>query len=225
MRKEIIGDAQLYLGDCMEILPTLPKVDAVITDPPYGIGFASQPTMYQRKNGHEPKDWDRAVPPYQVFQKLRAMSRVMAVWGGNYFDLPKTRCWLSWLKPDSAPSMADFELCWTSLDANARAFHKSVKSSALEKDMVNGFHPTQKPLALMEWTLEKIGAQGAVCDPYMGSGTTGVAAVRARLPFVGIEVNEAYFDIACRRIEQAYKQRPLFDAEPQRQPEQLGIEA
>lgn len=222
-RVEVIGDARLYLGDCWEFIRSLDfPVDAVVTDPPYGIGFTAQPTEYQRKHGHIAEDWDDAPTNVEVEWLARHHKKV-AVWGGNYFRLPPSRGWLVWVKPDSAPSMADLELCWTSIDQNARVFHKSVKSSALEKDMVGGFHPTQKPLALMEWTIDRVGASGLVLDPFMGSGTTGVAAVRRGLPFIGIELKPAYFDIACRRIEQAYKQRPLFESEPPKKQEQASF--
>jgi site-specific DNA-methyltransferase (adenine-specific) len=212
MRVEHIGNAVLYCADCMDVLPTLPKVDAVITDPPYGIGFAAQPTMYQRKSGHAAQSWDSEPAPLDGLG-LCERARVVAVWGGNYFKLPPSRGWLGWVKPDSAPSMADFELAWTNVDRNARVFHKSVKSTALEKDMSGGFHPTQKPLALMVWTAEQIGANGLILDPFMGSGTTGVAAFALGLPFIGIEREPKYFDIACRRIEQAQKQGALFKHE------------
>jgi site-specific DNA-methyltransferase (adenine-specific) len=210
-----IGDATLYHGDCLDILPTLPKVDAVVTDPPYGIGFAAQPTMYQRKNGHESQAWDSQ--PADIALTLKA-GNVVAIWGGNYYALPPSRGWLAWLKPDSPPSMADLELCWTSLDTNARAFHKSVKSAALEKDMVRGFHPTQKPVALMEWTIERVrasglalvSAAGVVIDPYMGSGSTGVACTNLGRKFIGIEIERKYFDIACERIDNAYRQQRMF---------------
>lgn len=221
--KVAIGNATLYLGDCLEVLPTLPKVDAMITDPPYGIGFAAQPTMYQRKAGHGPAAWDNRAPSVNVLRKFVALARVAAIWGGNYFGLPPSRGWLGWVKPDSVPSMADFELAWTSEDRNAKVFHKSVKSSALEKDMVRGFHPTQKPVSLMEWTASEIGVKGEILDPYMGSGTTGVAAVRMGLPFIGCEMDPKYFETACRRIEEAQKQTDLFQAEPAHKAKQLEI--
>ena len=205
-----IGDATLYHGDCLEILPTLPKVDAVVTDPPYGIGFAKQPTMYQRKHLHEPQSWDDRPPPDWLIDKLTTVADKAAIWGGNYFRLRPSRGWLAWVKPDSPPSMADMELCWTSEDRNAKAFHKSVKSSALEKNMVLGFHPTQKSVPLMEWTIVEIGAGETILDPFMGSGTTGVACANLGRKFIGIEIERKYFDIACERIAAAYAQGRLF---------------
>lgn len=225
-RVEVIGDATLYLGDCMEILPSLPKVDAVITDPPYGIGFAAQPTRYQRAGGRQAESWDDAAPQHIVDRLLQVAPKVV-IWGGNYFHLPPSRCWLLWSKKEGyAPSFADFELAWTNLDRNAKAFSMSPKAASLEKEGGAGVaHPNQKPLALMEWCIEQTaGFPCSILDPFMGSGTTGVASVNRGCSFIGIEREPKYFDIACRRIEQAYKQRPLFAEEPAKAPEQMGME-
>ena len=216
-----IGDAKLALGDCREILPTLGKVDAVVTDPPYGIGFAAQPTRSQRANGMKAQSWDDERPQDLVDQ-LRALCARVIIWGGNYFNLPPTRGWLVWTKTGNAPSMADLEMAWTSMDMNSRRFEKSVASASREKDLQNGAHPSQKPLALMEWCLSFVPGSGPVLDPFMGSGTTGVACVNTRRPFIGIEREPAYFEIACRRIEEAYKQPRLFD-EPPPKPQQGSI--
>lgn len=218
MNPVVIGDATLYLGDCMEVLPTLGKVDAVITDPPYGIGFAAQPTKWQRLAGKKAEAWDDAVAP--DMDALRALGDVQIIWGGNYYDLPPTRGWLSWFKPDAPPSMANFELAWTNQDRNARQL--SVSIGATNAERVG--HPTQKPLALMRWTIEQAGPVQSIADFFMGSGTTGVAAVQMGRSFIGIEREPKYFDIACRRIEQAYAQGQLF-APVQPKPEQLGIAA
>lgn len=223
-RKEIIGDCTLYLADCRDVLPTLPKVDAVLTDPPYGIGFAAQPTRYQRANGIEAKDWDNDAP-HDVIDALRAKWQrgecgELIIWGGNYFSVPPSRGWLVWSKSGNAPSMADLEMAWTSKDMNARAFQKSVKSASLEKNLQAQAHPTQKPVALMEWCLEFFPDAKTILDPFMGSGTTGVACVNLGRSFIGIEREPTYFDIACRRIEEAYKQPRLFDDQPAPKPVQ-----
>jgi len=221
MRVERIGDATLYLGDCRDILPTLGPVDAVVTDPPYGIGFASQPTRYQRANGMERREWDDQRPQ-DVVDGLIASGVCCVIWGGNYFALPPSRGWLVWSKTGNAPSMADLEMAWTSLDMNARSFEKSVKSASLEKDLQASPHPSQKPLALMDWSLSFVPGMGAVLDPFMGTGTTGVACVNRGRPFFGVEIDPAYFDIACRRIEEAYKQPRLF-SEPEPRPVQESL--
>lgn len=220
-RVEVIGNATLYLGDCIDILPTLPKVDAVITDPPYGIGYCAQPTRWQRKGGKAPESWDDVAPVDAVFAAVRAGENAI-VWGGNYFALPPSRGWLAWHKPDGPDSFADFELAWTSFDMNARLFTKSAKSASLERGVAAQAHPNQKPLALMAWCVDMAKGAQTILDPFMGSGTTGVAALQAGRSFIGIERELRYFDIACRRIEEAERQQPLIPHEPQKA-EQMEI--
>ena len=202
-RVEHIGDATLYLGDCREILPRLPKVDAVVTDPPYGIGFAAQPTIGQRRAGMKPESWDDQI--VDVVPMLPDIAPAI-IWGGNYYTLPTSRGWLSWFKPDAPPSMAQFELAWTSFDRNSRQL--SVSISETNPERVG--HPTQKPLRLMEWCLSFVADAQTILDPFMGSGTTGVACANLGRKFIGIEICEKYFDIACSRIDAAYRQGRLF---------------
>jgi len=209
--KVTIGNCELWHGDCREVLPLLPPVDLVLTDPPYGIGFAAQPTRSQRANGIVATAWDDETPPAWVFGLLLEKAKNAIVWGGNYYALPASRGWLVWMKSGNAPSMADLEMAWTSMDMNARCFEKSVKSASLEKNLQSAAHPTQKPVVLMEWSLGFAPEAQTVCDPFMGSGTTGVACARMGLQFVGIERERKYFDIACGRIEQAYSQPRLFE--------------
>jgi len=221
MRIEKIGAATLYLGDCREVLPTLPKVDAVITDPPYGIGFAAQPTTGQRAAGMRPEAWDNS--PVEFLQMALAKGDIQVVWGGNYYALPPSRGWLSWLKPDAPPSMASFELAWTNLDRNARQFSQSIAATNAERVG----HPTQKPLALMKWCIEQAGVpqRGTILDAFMGSGTTGVAAVQMGRRFIGIEREPKYFDIACRRIEDAQRMADMFAHEVRDAYEQTAQQA
>ena len=198
-----IGDARLALGDCREVLPTLGKVDAVVTDPPYGIGFAAQPTKWQRRAGQAPEAWDNDV--IIDLPALLAPGSIQVVWGGNYYDLPVTRGWLSWFKPDAPPSMGSFELAWTNQDRNARQISCSIGATNAERVG----HPTQKPLAVMLWTLQQFQAAETILDPFMGSGTTGVACAKLGRKFIGIEIEPKYFEIACRRIEAAYAEPRL----------------
>ena len=222
MRVETIGDATLYLADCLEVLPTLGKVDAVITDPPYGTA-----ALWKKPRGPGGKwplfdqgdiqQWDSLAP---IVESLPTIAETAVIWGGNYYPLPPVRGWLLWDKIVRQFSSGHAEMAWTTIDQPVRAFNYAHGELASE----GKHHPTQKPLPLMVWCLEQAGRPRLTLDPFMGSGTTGVACAQMGLSFIGIEREPKYFDIACRRIEQAYKQRPLFEAEPQRQPIQTEIE-
>jgi len=201
-----IGDATLYLGDCMDILPTLQKVDAVITDPPYGLAEKLQGGTWGKAFEGAYKDWDEAAPVELVQAALRLSDKAI-VWGGNYFQFPPSRCWLTWIKRDAVRTMAGCELAWTNFDANAKFFDWTIAATNAERVA----HPTQKPLALMKWCIDQAGNPETILDPFMGSGTTGVAAVQMGRKFIGIEREQKYFEIACQRIEKAYAQQSLFD--------------
>ena len=188
----------LHLGDCREILPTLGKVDAVVTDPPYGIGFAAQPTKWQRLAGQKPESWDNATSVDLVLGLLEK-GRKIVIWGGNYYPLPLSRGWLTWFKPDAPPSMASVELAWTSQNQNARQVSHSI--SATNGERVG--HPTQKPLQVIKWSIKQMGiTSGTILDPFMGSGTTLRAAKDMGLKAVGIEIEKKYCDIAIERLRQ-----------------------
>lgn len=214
MERVVIGNAELYLGDCMDVLPTLPRVDAVITDPPYGIAKKMGDGINHKWN----HSWDDETPPKVVFDCLMGMAGTLIVWGGNYYDLPPSRCFLVWYKRDAVRTMADCEMAWTSIDANARVFDWTIAATNAERVG----HPTQKPLALMKWSIDQAGAPQTILDPFMGSGTTGVAAVQMGRKFIGIEREPRYFEIAVRRIEQAQAQPDMFIA-PVAQPVQEAL--
>ena len=223
VRKEELAEGiVLYQADCLALLPTLGRFDAVVTDPPYGIGFAAQPTRYQRANGMQRRQWD-AVAPQEAVEAAIAAADHAVIWGGNYFGLRPSRGWLVWSKTGNAPSMADLEMAWTSVDMNARSFEKSVKSASLEKDLQGAAHPSQKPVGLMEWSIEALPSSQTILDPFMGSGTTGVAAVKLGRKFTGIEIDPGYFDIACRRIAAALKEPDFFHHVPAPLPKQEAL--
>ena len=209
MRVEYIGDATLYLGDCLEVLPTLGKVDAVVTDPPYGIG-AGREKPHNGWADYGIASWDLHRPSRETFDCLLRSAPIVIIWGGNYFAdlLPAKGKWLIWDKGQTDFSLADAELAWTSLDGATRRI-VYPRARALQDGKV---HPTQKALRVMEWTIE-IACPDAqtILDPFMGSGTTGVACANLGRKFIGIEIEEKYFDIACKRIEIAYSQPRLFD--------------
>jgi site-specific DNA-methyltransferase (adenine-specific) len=206
---EIIGDCHLWLGDCREVLPHLPKVDLVLTDPPYGIGADSH--AGKAENGWtqwETSGWDKSRPEKDCFGLLMQQGKHVIVWGGNYFTdyLPPTMQWLVWDKGQRDFSLADCEFAWSSQNKAARVF-----DYARAKAMQDGKeHPTQKPIALMEWCIDLVKKNDTVADPFMGSGTTGVACANMGKTFYGIEREPKYFDIACKRIEAAYAQGRLF---------------
>jgi DNA modification methylase len=211
----IIGPATLYLADCTEVLPALPRVDLVCTDPPYGIGFDKAVDRKQGKNGwkhHGPAtDWDREPPPPELFGSLFKAGEHQLIWGGNYFTdrLPPTMQWLVWDKMQRDFSLADCEFAWSSQRKASRVFSYSRARANQDSDRV---HPTQKPIELMRWCLQQFPDAKSVLDPFMGSGTTGIAAVEMGRTFIGIERDERYFEAAVKRIDAAWRQTSLFAA-------------
>jgi DNA modification methylase len=221
LRKEVIGRATLYLGDCRDILPTLGKVDAVVTDPPYGIGESAKKAATRgRASELCPRAivktyigdaWDHEPCPAEVIAWLRENSQWQVIFGGNYFDLPPTSCWLIWDKENSG-DFADAEMAWTNLPKAIRLI-RHMWNGMIRKGREERFHLTQKPRDVMAWCLTHVPDAATILDPFMGSGTTGVAAVQMQRDFIGIEREPAYFDIACRRIEDAQRQGSLFEGE------------
>jgi len=213
-----IGNATLYLGDCLEVLPFIDKVDAVITDPPYGINAESAGGRGMSGwNNFEKLHWDKVRPEKATFDLFLQKGKIVVVWGGNYFTdwLPPSMGWLSWDKCQDGFSLADFELAWTNQHKAARRINYS-RAMAL-KDVKE--HPTQKPIAVMKWCIEQCKpSPKIILDPFMGSGTTGIGALQMGRQFIGIEREQKYFDIACKRIEQAIAQPQLFAHE---QPKQI----
>ena len=203
--KVTIGNAELWHGDCAEILPLLPKFDLILTDPPYGIGADSH--AGKKENGwtdYGEGGWDKERPPLWLFGLILDKSKDCIVWGGNYFTdaLPPTMQWLVWDKGQRNFSLADCEFAWSSKRAAARVLTLS-RGEALQDGKE---HPTQKPLRLRELSLGMHAKAKTVCDPFRGTGTTGVAGVRLEKSFVGIERERKYFDIACERIENEQRQ-------------------
>ena len=206
MRVEHIGDATLYLGDCLEIMPTLGTVDAVVTDPPYGIDAGNMSLGKSAGSKMARSSWDKQHADISRLPKVPSI-----IWGGNYFPLPPSRCFLVWDKGAGfkGRDFAECEMAWCSFDANARVFSYNPLAKG---DYRQRYHKTQKPVALMNWCLGFVA--GSVLDPFMGSGTTGVACAKMGRKFIGIEINETYFDIACERIAKAYAQPDMFIEPP-----------
>lgn len=223
-RVEVIGDCELILGNNTEILPHIEYCDLLATDPPYGIkqdkgfdGFGGfgKPINRRQYEG----EWDQDRPAPEQLAMCLTAARKHIIWGGNFFAdlLPATGKWLWWDKCQTMPTYGDGELAWTSLNGNApkKFVYSNNGLMAKEKGRV---HPTQKPVALMEWCLGFLPDAHIILDPFMGSGTTGVACVKLGRRFIGIELDEGYFNIACERIRKAYAQPDLF-IEPAKAPE------
>jgi len=218
MRVEHIGGATLILGDCREVLPTLSGIDAVVTDPPYGIGYVA-PTGIGARGVYAPglprRDYGAIVGDDTPFNPSPWLGfGEVLLWGANHYahKLPPSAGWLIWDKRDGMTpnNNSDCEVAWLKGGGSARMFRHlwNGMCQASEKG-VSRTHPTQKPIALMEWCLSFVKGR-AILDPYMGSGTTGVACARLGRQFVGIEIDPRYFDIACRRIEAAQRQSDMF---------------
>ena len=209
-----IGRATLYLGDCRDILPTLPKVDAVVTDPPYGIAAAKRGVIGSSNNApvrdYGKADWDNQPIDCETMAAVRSAGRWQIIFGGNYYDSPATSCWLVWDKENTG-DFADCELAWTNLPKAVRRIRYMWNGMLRANGEQRGDHPTQKPIGVMRWCIGHLPTPNqTILDPFMGSGTTGVAAVQMGRDFIGIEREERYFEIACRRIEQAQRQGDMF---------------
>jgi site-specific DNA-methyltransferase (adenine-specific) len=179
----------IYHGDCREALPTLPKVDLVLTDPPYGLGD-------KLKGGNRSHCFTHDV--LTDLQGVITAAENAIVWGGNYYPLPPSRGWLVWYKRDSVQTAADVELAWTSFDMNSRLIDHTIAATNGERVA----HPTQKPLRVMRWCLGFAPFAQTILDPFMGSGTTLRAAKDLGRKAIGIEIEEKYCEIAANRLRQ-----------------------
>jgi len=215
MRKEVIGNAVLYLGDCLEILPTLPKVDAVITDPPYGIGEAAGKNASRGKlavaKDFGNDSWDDQPISPELLALVIGAGKWAIVFGGNYYPMAPSSCWLVWDKENGDSDFADCELAWTNIPKAVRRIRYMWNGMLRANKEMRGDHPTQKPIGVMKWAISHVPVPAeTILDPFMGSGTTGVACADLQRKFIGIEREPKYFDIACERIENAQRQQRMF---------------
>lgn len=227
---EHIGPHTLYRGDCLALLADL-QADAVVSDPPYGIGYdwtrdrRNRQTALRWANGQKsnlPAPWTHAIigdrepfdpTPFLAFPQI-------ILWGGHHYSaaLPQSSCWLVWDKRDGMASdnHGDCELAWTNFRRPTRLFHHLwrgvIRAGADNATHGAKQHPAQKPIELMRWCVAM--TTGSVLDPFMGSGTTGVACVQLGRVFTGIEIERQYFDIACQRMHDALRQPDLFVPTP-----------
>ncbi len=223
--EQLSDDVTLHVGDCREVLPTLGRVDAVVTDPPYGLEDWNTRGINACKgkgrawgglgrnggpafDGDQCAQWDKA-PDGKLVASLMAAGEHKIIWGANYLldHLPRTKQLFIWNKGVRGMHYNDCEVAWT--------FDYSPASAEAKE------HPTQKPLALMRWCISRLPANArSILDPFMGSGTTGVACVQLGRRFIGIELEPRYFDIACKRIGDELKQPRLDLGEPAPKPMQ-----
>ena len=217
--KEVIGNATLYLGDCLDILPTLDRVDAVVTDPPYGMSwpcdngrFSGGSEESQQRRGKMNKKYDGAITgddrPFDPAPFLNYEHVIL--FGCNHYAqrLPvgTTLVWIKRFEQGYGSFLSDAELIWMK-GGHGVYCHRNTDMAANARERT---HPSEKPAALMEWCIGKTKGAETILDPFMGSGTTGVACMNLKRKFIGIEIEQKYFDIACERIENAQRQQSLF---------------
>lgn len=196
----------IYCGDNRLLLPMLGQYDLLLTDPPYGIGADNRKRILSRGKLANPKDygesnWDGETPADWVLQMALSKAQWQILWGGNYYGLPASSCWLVWDKLNGDNDFADCELAWTNLQKAVRRI-THLWNGMIRKNGEDRYHPTQKPLDVMTWCLGQVPEARTVLDPWMGSGTTLVAAKLRGLEAVGIEIDEQHCETAKRRLAQ-----------------------
>lgn len=199
------GLGRLYHGDCLEVIPGLERVDLVLTDPPYGINI-NKSNRLSTSRGFGGETWDKHPVSSEVLKLIIEHSTNQIIWGGNYFDLPPTKCFFIWDKKNDGRDFADCEFAWSSFNSVARMFRK--RPQKLDGGKV---HPTQKPIYLFSWLIDTYSEkQHLVCDPFIGSGTTAISCEKLNRKWIGIEISEKYCEVAAKRIEQERSQLKLW---------------
>lgn len=240
MRVEQIGDCTLYLGDCLEILPTIGKVDAVVTDPPYGIGFKHE-SHNDKADGYGEWLWSIILEteshctsgaPIFVFQAMLNVTKFSKWFPREYRIMAAAKNFVQ-MRPTAMQYAYDPVVVWWvpggkpwSSGTNSRDWFVANTAPVISNpNNIEKGHPCPRPKDQMEHIVDQwVRPSTTVIDPFMGSGTTGVACVNLNRKFIGIEIEEKYFDIACKRIEKAVKNKPrLFDSLPKKKPEQMVL--
>ena len=204
----------LRLGDCLEAMKAMAdnEYDLAIVDPPYGID-ASRMTMGRGsandKGRHDTsKDWDKETPKPEYFEQLKRVSKNQIIWGGNYFTLPPSRCWLLWDKIDYNSDFASHEMAWTSFDKVVKCFRRARSTGG---DSIGKIHPTQKPVALYKWLLHNYAKEGdKILDTHLGSGSIAIACHDYKYDLTGYEIDEDYYNAAVKRYKAHAAQTKLF---------------
>ena len=223
MNKIEIDNFTFYNADNMDIMKLYPDkyFDLALVDPPYGIGFSdyergsSGKKVKERYTKNGKKDWDNGIPTQSYFDELKRISKEQIIWGGNYFNLPPTQCFIFWYKQNPVPNFADGEYAWTSFKKPAMCIdyryygNLQGKGSKTETQI----HPTQKPIDLYANLLKSFCKQGdKIIDTHLGSGSIALAIDKANkldnmnLEFVGIELDTEYFNAAVNRFRLAHSQ-------------------
>lgn len=207
-----MSEQKIIQGDCLEVMKTFPdkSFDLVLTDPPYGINYDVQQNEQadsgRISNGgrwkkYDNAGWDSKPPSKDYFDEMLRVSKRQVIWGGNYFNLPTHTTWLIWNKVQRG-FMTDGEMAWTSIDKSIKIFDLA-RTDAYINSKEGKFHPTQKPVKLISWCLEMFSsAHDTILDPFMGSGTTLVAAKLLNRNATGIEISPGYCEIARQRLRQ-----------------------
>ena len=193
--------------DNMELMSRYPDkyFDLAIVDPPYGIDINSSGRLGHY--GGKGKKWDSHIPNDIYFKELFRVSKNQIIWGGNYFNLPPTRCFLIWDKeqPEDV-SFASCEFAWTSFNLSAKTFYKRPQNADIQR-----IHPTQKPVALYKWLLDKYAQQGdKILDTHLGSGSIAIAAHDYGFELTACELDKEYYDKAVQRVKNHVSQLKLF---------------
>ena len=201
-----------YNMDCMEAMREMPDkcFSLAVCDPPYGIGMDGGNVGYKGFNDFTKKDWDKTIPDKEYFEQLFRVSKNQIIWGGNYYGLQPSRCWLIWDKGEGFynRTYAEAELAWTSFDKNVKVFKRDPLANG---DYHGKIHPTQKPVALYRWIYQHYAKQGdKILDTHLGSGSSRIAAYDAGLDFVGYEIDETYFKLQEERFARHTAQMNLF---------------
>jgi len=202
----------VFNEDCVQGLKRFADnyFDLAIVDPPYGIGMDGGNVGYKGFNNFEKKDWDKEIPNAEYFTELFRVSKNQVIFGGNYFGLPPTRCYLVWDKGEGFynRTYAECELAWTSFDANTC----KIKYDPLAKGDYKGkIHPCQKPVTVYDWILQKYAKpNNLILDTHLGSGSSRIAANKGGFNFIGFEMDKEYYEKQEKRFKNFTAQQRLF---------------
>ena len=211
-----VPSSEVYLEDCVKALKRFNDnhFDLAIVDPPYGLGIDGNKEQRWKdgslkRKAHEIKGWDNAIPTAEYFSELKRVSKNQIIWGGNYFTefLKPTKSWIFWYKGQQDLTMSDGEMAWTSMEKVTRMVNIHRTHIWQEKPM----HPTQKPVKLYDWILNKYATEGdLILDTHLGSGSSRIAAYKGGFNFVGFEIDQEYYEKQEKRFNDFKSQLRLF---------------